>query len=77
MSHTVLVSRQWGPHPITVTVTDEAIGIAMPLDEYVAALLEQVGSPVGIFTKAQLGDRVRSASETIVGAMKHTSTGVV
>lgn len=68
--HTVLVSRIRGNPTVTVDITREGTAIAMGLDDFVTALVGELGSPALTFTTAQLETKVRTAAARIVAQMK-------
>lgn len=68
--HTVLVSRLQGNPAISIDITQAGIFIGLALDDFLTDLLDRVGSPVGIFTKAQLEAKLRAAADATVYAMK-------
>lgn len=68
--HSVLVSRIRGAPAVTVDITREGTAIAMAFDDFVTALVGELGSPALTFTAAQLEAKVRAASARIVEQMK-------
>lgn len=74
---TVLVSRKWHKPEITITVNDEAIGIQMPITEYLKALVAEAGNPTLLTTKAGLERRLQAASEKVVEGMKSETARAV
>lgn len=75
--HVVLVSRQWANPNIAISVTAAGIGIGMALDDFVDALLAEVGSPATILTRAQLAERVKLAATRVVTGMKAETARIV
>lgn len=76
--HVVVISKQFNPPaPITVDVTHERIKVAMSLDEFLGALVAEIGSPAGLFRQATLEQRLRAAAETVCTNMKQATIPVM
>lgn len=69
----VVVSRKWNSPNITVFITDEEIGIAMSLDNWIEAVVSEIGNPTLMVTKAQLKDNLIKAAEAIATEMKQST----
>lgn len=67
---TVLISRFWNRPEITVDVTDQSIGVAMPLSDFLDALTAETGNPAMILTEAGLRRRLGAASDAVCAKMK-------
>lgn len=67
--HYVLASRIRGNPTVTVDITREGTGVAIAFDDFVTALLAELGSPALTFTAAQLEAKVRTASARLVEQM--------
>ena len=73
----VVLGRKWHNPEITITVSDKEIGISMALDDYIQAMLTELGSPTMIMTAAQLASKIRTARNAVENGMKQTSIQVV
>jgi hypothetical protein len=58
-------------------VTEEGIGIVMSLDDFLAALLAEVGSPTLTFSRAKLAEQVNAAASRVVSEMKAATAQVM
>lgn len=66
----VIVSRFWHHPEIHLNVTDELISVAMPLDDFIRALVSEAGSPALVMTAAQLQNKLEIAAQKVVSGMK-------
>ena len=73
----VTISRHWRKPEIHTTVTTKEIALSIKLEDYLSALVEELGSPWSIMTKAQLAEKLRVASATVVSKVKRESTKVM
>lgn len=76
MKSTITVSRKWNNPSIVSFVDANEIGSTMLLDEYLEAVLQIVGSPTFVLTRAQLAEKVKSASTQVVEEMKRATVNV-
>lgn len=74
---TVLVSRKWHEPEITVHVSDKEIGVETKLDDFVAALADEVGNPTLYVTRAQMKRAIEEAAERVISAMKQETARVI
>lgn len=75
--HVVLVSRQWHNPDIRVDVTPDGIGISATLPDFLAAMVEEAGSPLFTMTKAQQLRALTAAAERVVAGMKAETARVM
>lgn len=73
----VQVSRKWGDTPIEAFISEEGVGARVTLASYLNALVEEVGNPSMVMTKAGLLTRLTSASEVVLAEMKSATRAVV
>lgn len=74
----VVISREWAKGaPILVKVTEDDISIDMLLDDYLEALVAEIGNPATLFTTATLRKRVFAASVEVNRKMKQTTSSVL
>ena len=70
MKSTVYVSRKWKNPIINSFMTIGEVGSNMDLDAFLETLVEEIGNPTLMFTKATLLQKLRDASEKIKVEMK-------
>ena len=73
----VVISRHWNNPHIRVTVTNALIGIEMLLEDYITAVVEEMGNPTKLVTRAQLKKQMTAASEEVCRKMKQATTKVM
>lgn len=73
----VVISRKWHEIPIRAYVTQEEIGMRLWLNDYLQALVKEVGNPALILTQKQLLDKMRAAAERVETEVKQASRAVV
>ena len=69
----VLVSRQWDSPSISVTITDQAIGLAMPLADFLRVLVREHGPVWSTLTQAGLLADLTTAAEVVISGIKAES----
>jgi hypothetical protein len=74
MSQDLHIERKIGSHGVTVHITDTAVGVSTPLDEYMTMLLEEMGSPAAVMTKDGLRKKMLEAAESLNLKMKSNVT---
>lgn len=73
----VVISRDWHNPTIKIVVTDDSIGISMPLDDFILAVSEEYGNPAATLTKAKHLAGLRAAAAAVTLSMKHETTRVI
>jgi len=73
----VIISRRWNRPEIDAFIDSEKVGASMKLSDFVDALAAEIGSPMGIMTKAQLKVRMQAASAVVAEEMKLSTKYVV
>lgn len=76
MKSTLTVCRKWNNPTIMAFVDNTEIGATMILDDYLNAVLQIVGSPTFVMTKAQLAEKVKAASDQVISEMKRATVHV-
>jgi hypothetical protein len=71
----VLVSKKWNNPTIVVGVTEDGIKILMNLDEFLGAVILDMGSPALLLTKAQLKAALLASAANVREEM-HNATAV-
>lgn len=69
----VIVSRKWKEPEITTFVDVEQVGSSISLDNYLISLVEEIGNPTMIVSKAALLKRLQDASSVVVIELKKTT----
>lgn len=75
--HVVHISRKWNNPRIFIDVDNTGIDIKMDLDEFVSAILEEIGSPALTITRTQLKNKIKLAVEEVCLEMKKQTTPVM
>lgn len=73
----ITVSRLWHEPRIKVSISHAGISIAMGLDDYISALLTEIGSPFFVLTKKQLQEKMEAAAERVQMEMQQQSAKIV
>jgi hypothetical protein len=73
----VVISRNWNNPSINIKVTLEGISLETSLMDYMAALVEEIGNPTMLVTKAQLATRLEAARVAVVEKIKAESVKVM
>ena len=77
MKQVVVISRHWHSPQISVTLTDEHIGIECPLDDFLKGLVEELNHPLKTMTKARLLEDIMSCKDIALNKIKQASTHAV
>lgn len=72
----VTISRHWGNPVIKVRVNHEAIGLQIRIDDYLVALVAEIGNPAMMLTQAQLLARLRGAAERVRMKVQESSVAI-
>ena len=73
----LVIAREWSHPEIHVWISDESIGMRMGVQDYLIALVEEVGNPTLLLTKAQLLEKLKAANNTVTASVKGYSKAVV
>jgi len=73
----VIISRKWDNPKIMAVVNSEGISLGMELEDFVKSLAIQLGSPLRLFTREQLLEKMLQASKLVADEMKDASRHVV
>lgn len=76
MKTKIIVSRKWDKPEIEVFATS-AIGAKMDVNDFLSALVEEMGNPTMLLTKAQMKAKMIAASEVVIREMKSTTVHVL
>ena len=75
--HKVVISRHWDNPQITVSVNKDKIEVFSDIDDFITALLEELGSPTLILTRNQLKQKLRLATVKVIEKTKLTTAQVM
>ena len=75
-THVCLYKRKGNPI-ITAYVVDDIARIALPLDEFVKLLIQEIGSVTWVLKDATFETKVKTAVETVVRGIKEGATVIV
>jgi hypothetical protein len=77
MRAALVVARSWHEPTIRITISDEEINIAMPLPDFLQALVAEAGSPLFTLTRGQQLTALTAAADRVVTGMKAETVRVV
>lgn len=63
---TVTITKLWHKPEITINVDIEGISLSIPLDDFVSALIQEIGSVATVLTQKTFSDRVEAAKERVI-----------
>jgi putative NADH-flavin reductase len=72
----VVVSRQWNHPQITAFLDVKEVGAQIDLDDFLLAMLDEIGKPTYIMTREQLKAKVMAAKDEILSEMKRATAHV-
>jgi hypothetical protein len=75
-THVCLYKRKGNPI-ITAYVVDDIARIAVPLDEFIKLLIQEVGSVTWIMKDATFEAKVKAAADNIIRGIKEGATVIV
>lgn len=75
MAHKVVISRHWNNPTISYSIAREGIEINMDIDEYLLAMVEEIGNPaiLMVMTKNRLLQLLRDKSEVVCSKIKEAT----
>jgi hypothetical protein len=73
MKTMLVTSRQWNAPQIETYCTTAEIGSKIAIDDVIEALVEQIGNPTALVTKAQLRSKLTLAFDQIVLELKNAT----
>jgi hypothetical protein len=77
MIERVTVSRRWNNPTITSRITIDELSLSMDMDNFVIALIEELGSVAFVFTRKEIDKRVRESVFKILDGIKFESSKVM
>lgn len=73
----VTVSRKWNNPKIHTVINADGISLSIDLDDFIAALIKEIGSVALTMTKAQFEKQIKKACENVIQGVKEESVKVV
>ena len=71
----VVVSRKWNESEINtrVNISNEAIYISVPINEFMEGLIHEMGSVTWVFSDFEFQKRMKEAKDRVIKSMKQES----
>ena len=66
----IVVSRKWNNPNVTAFMENNEVGDKISLDDFINAVVEEIGNPTSLVTKQALRNRLIIASSEVVKEMK-------
>lgn len=66
----IVVSRKWNNPEVTAFMENNEVGAKISLDDFINAVVEEVGNPTSLVTKQALKNRLIIASSEVIKEMK-------
>ena len=73
----VVVSRKWKQPQIEACISDSEISVSMDFEDLHAALLEELGNPLTILTKARFKLRIDTALKNVLKELRENTKYIV
>lgn len=73
----VTISREWNNPQIHITVDVYGIALQMGMGDFIAALVEEMGNPTLLVSKAQLAAKPDLAKQAVIEKVKAESVKVM
>ena len=73
----VVISREWANPEIRIQVNANGIALGISLDDFMAAVADEVGNPTLMLTKAQLATKMQAAKGVVLEKVKAESKRVM
>ena len=77
MRSKIVTSRKWHTPDIETFLTNDEVGASMPVDDFIQALVEEVGNPTMLLTKNALLAKLLQASIAVQCEMRQATAHVV
>lgn len=77
MPEYITISRKWNNPKIYTTLTNDGIGMTMSVDDFIAALKQEIGSVRWIFRNETFARIVDAAAQAVIEGVKEESAKVV
>ena len=73
----VVVSRKWHKPNVEAFIDHHEVGTNIDLEDFIKAVVEEVGNPALLLTKAALQKQLLAATEKVLHEMKEATAKVV
>lgn len=73
----ITVTRKWHNPKISITVDSEQISLSMDMDDFITALIKEIGSVTTVFTQKTFADKVSAAKDRVIEGIKEESLKVI
>lgn len=73
----VVKSRKWHQPNVETYVTHKEIGVQIDLDDFLQALVAEIGNPTFLLTKKQLTKALQAAADSTIDEMASHTNRVV
>jgi len=77
MNTKLVTSRKWHRPEIEAFVSQEEVGARMDIADFITAVIEHVGSPALLVSKAALRIKLEAAAEAVLKELRETTRYVV
>lgn len=77
MREKIITSRKWHNPEIETFITTAEVGASISLDDFIEAVVADIGNPTMLLTKAALKAKLEEASARVLHEMKLATTHVV
>lgn len=77
MKAVITISRYWDNPKIFTTISEDGINLQTDLDDFITALIQEIGSVTWVVTSPQFKKRVDKAVSTTLSKIKEESIKVV
>ena len=77
MKSVVTISRKWNNPRIETAITEESISLQISMDDFIAALKQEIGKVTWVFTQKEFDKRLDAAILSVFQGIKDESTKVV
>lgn len=77
MKQKLITSRKWHNPDIRTYMTGEEVGSEIDLADFITAVVEEIGNPTMLVTKAALKNKLEIAAQAVIHEMKAATAHVV
>jgi len=73
----IVTLRRWDNPAVQTFLDTKTIGASMDLTDFIDALVEEMGNPATLLTKAQLKQKLETASTAVIAELKKSTASIV
>lgn len=77
MPSVVTISRMWNNPHIKTTISTDSIELEISLDDYLEALITEIGSITFTINNTKFKDKIKEASNRVINGVKLESAKVI